>query len=92
MKVKPQTVKEMKDVIDEKYAIRYDVINERFDDLKNHRTFIDYFKYKYEKYDKKYFADEKVKNIIINEDKRIKNEERLPRKNISILKKAVFKF
>ena len=76
-KIKPVTVKEMTEVIDDKYSIFYDNINEKFDELKNRRDFLDYFRYKYGTYTKDYFADFSLKHIKIyhpNEDeKKMKN-------------------
>ena len=72
-KIKPVTVKEMTEVIDDKYSIFYDNINEKFDELKNRRDFLDYFRYKYGTYTKDYFADEKVKSAIYKEEKRSKS-------------------
>ena len=62
----------MIEVIDNNYSIFYDNIYEKFDELKNRRDFIDYFRYKYGNYTKNYFADEKVKSAIYKEEKKSK--------------------
>lgn len=75
LKVKPQTVKEMTEIVDDSFAYRIDQINEKFDNLKNHRAYLDYFRYKYEYYKEDYFADEKVIQAFRNDLKKQKKSK-----------------
>ena len=60
----------MIEVIDNNYSIFYDNIYEKFEELKNRRDFIDYFRYKYGNYTKNYFEDKKFNSIFYKKEKK----------------------
>ena len=72
---KPLFENKILEVIEENYAHRLEVINEKFDSLKSQLCYMDYFKYKYDTYGKDYFADEKAKMIIINDKNRLNSKK-----------------
>lgn len=73
---KPLFENKILEVIEENYAHRLEVINEKFDSLKNQLSYLDYFKYKYDSYSKDFFADDKAKRIILNDNKKILKKEK----------------